>query len=107
MSSVPEWFERLKAEWPAAWVYEPNDGDESAVLTTPSGIEVRVWGGESAGEPCHGVIDTCEDEYGGFCIFVDDLCGMTFAALRESVGMAVSNHLKAWQEVAALVGGES
>lgn len=107
MSEVPEWFERLNAEWPAAWVYNPNDGDECAVLTTPSGIEVRVWGGERVGDPCHGVIDSCEDEYGESCIFVDGLYGMTFSALRESVGMAVSNYMKAWHEVAALVGGES
>lgn len=106
VSTHPEWFNRLKAEWPAEWKYEGVDyGGECAVLATPSGLEVRVWGGEHVGDPCHAVIDSCDDGGEDDSIFVEGIRGGTFEQLRKNVEMVVAKNLIAWQGVAELIGG--
>lgn len=103
MSDVPEWFERLKAEWPGEWEYRPNDGNDCAALVTQGGVEIRAWGDEQVGGVCWAAIESSDES--DAAIFVSDLFGMTFAQLRESVAMEVENHMKAWREVQAMIEG--
>lgn len=96
MNEVPEWFERLKVEWPAVWELKRNYNGQWATLTV-GGVAVRVWGPDT-GPNYEAVLDSP-------IVLVEGLNGATISELRENVAVAVSSHMRAWQEVAAFVGG--
>lgn len=96
MSDVPEWFDRLKTEWPGEWAYDADLGE--AVLSCGT-ICVSVW--FLKGKFAASMYST---------YFEHDICiGSGFGELRQKVAEAAEFYLAEFRKVAAaaLVGGES